>query len=176
MLKAFNLRLDPQLFRSLKAAALAQKISINAYCVNRLSKRSEVIGSHADVIQKLQKLFADDLVGVVLFGSTARGTQTASSDVDFMIVLNSRCPISTALYRQWDAEFDSANLSPHFVHLSDNIEKLGSLWLEVALEGKTLFDSTGLVENTLRKLRQLIAQGKFRRSMTYGVPYWKKVA
>ena len=170
------LRLNPTLFKSLKTAALAQKVSINAYCVSLLSQKTEVASEHAEVIQKLQKIFSDDLLGVVLFGSTARGTQTATSDVDLMIVLKSRRPIGNVLYRQWDNEFDSAKLSPHFVHLANDLEKVGSLWLEVALEGKTLSDPTRQIEKAIGKLRQLIAQGKFRRLMTYGVPYWKKVA
>lgn len=35
----------------------------------------------------LQSLFADDLQGIILYGSKARGTATAESDIDLLVVL-----------------------------------------------------------------------------------------
>ncbi len=183
MSKSFVLRLDPKLFEELRFQAARQQSSINAYCVSLLNKSKTPAVQLESTVEHLRGQFGDDLLAVVLFGSAARGTQTASSDIDLMIVLKDNIAIGKFLYRRWDAclaehpEAMLANqISPHFVHLVSDISLAGSLWLEVAIEGKILWTCSEVLETKLRELRSLIAEGKFKRSYSYGIPYWKKVA
>ena len=183
MSKSFVLRLDPKLFEELRHQAAVQQSSINAYCVSLLKKSKSSAAQLDTTVDHLRSEFGGDLLAVVLFGSAARGTQTISSDVDLMIVLKDDVTIGKALYRRWDAGLAnhpnaalSEQISPHFVHLVPDVRIAGSLWLEVAIEGKILWTSSQVMETKLRELRNLIAEGKFKRSYSYGIPYWKKVA
>ena len=75
----FLLRVESELFKNLKAKASAQKISINELCKSLLKKEYSDVGAALN-FQKLTSILKDqagiDLIGVVLFGSTARGTAT----------------------------------------------------------------------------------------------------
>ena len=44
----------------------------------------------------------DDLAGVVVYGSFARGESGDRSDVDLLVVLGTGKPITRALYRGWE--------------------------------------------------------------------------
>jgi hypothetical protein len=159
MKKAFVLRLDDSIMKRLKKQAELSNTSINALCSEFLQRAlSPKFQSNAWV---------------------ARGTERESSDIDLLIVLSDARPIESKLYREWDDAFDDKifnNVSPHFVHIAKDPHTVGSLWLEVAIEGKVLFDPQSVVETHLRGIRSLIAEGHFSRSVFQGVPYWKKVS
>jgi len=53
----------------------------NLLCLNEIKSK---------VKQKLQNLFKDDLIALVLFGSQARGDATVESDVDVLVVLKNK--------------------------------------------------------------------------------------
>ena len=180
MKKPFVLRLDPKAFSRLKSEAKRNDQSINAFCVELIERGlSPNPGALNPVAKEISNHYKDKLLGLVLFGSVARGTQRPSSDVDLLLILSDSVPIQGKLYREWDLfteQLKFEKYSPHFVHLPKDTQNVGSLWLEVALEGRVWIDKESKVEKQLSEIRQLIAEGVFERSYVYGVPYWKKVA
>ena len=75
----------------------------------------------------------NELQGVVLFGSAARGDAVESSDIDLLIVTSPSIELNRGLYRRWDELRTDDTVRPHFVHLPDPPDSAGSIWFEVAL-------------------------------------------
>jgi len=114
-----------------------------------------------------------DIDGLVLFGSLARGQETASSDVDLLIILNRSVALDRDVYSRWQFDrFAGREIAPLFVHLPAEGERAGGLWLEVALDGIVLFDRDLRVTRFLSRVRNLVAGGQVRRMVTHGHPYW----
>ncbi len=111
-------------------------------------------------------------MGVLLFGSRARGEERDDSDTDLLVVLDRTRPLVRALYEQWDEAAPLAAYSPHFVHLPESVAQAGSLWLEAAVDGVILEDPQGNVSRFLGSLRRAIASGQMVRRTAHGHPYW----
>ncbi len=121
---------------------------------------------------------------VALFGSCARGDAGAWSDVDLLIVVDKKVPVTRSLYRIWDETVadDAAiralgsSVNPHFAHLPGNRAGTaaggGSLWLEVALHGTILWQRTWALARWLGSARERMAEGAIRRRYAHGQPYW----
>lgn len=127
------------------------------------------------MVGRAVRLFGDHLVGVVVYGSWARGEATADSDVDSLIVLDHAVEIDRRLYRLWDDEpviWDGRAVEPHFVHLPDPEESMAGLWAEVALDGIVLHDPSLRLSARLGRVRRDIAEGRIRRHTSHGQPYW----
>jgi hypothetical protein len=177
----FVLRLPPEQHAALQDLAGATGVSLNTLCRQALT---EFLGSacpkpvaesvEEPLVRAVRQMLGPSLVGVVLFGSKARGEEHAGSDVDLLIVVAPERPLSRHLYRQWDEALPTGAYSPHFVHLPDSIEKAGSVWLETAVDGVVLHDGSGSVQRFLGRLRRVIAEGGLARRTAYGHPYWVK--
>src|SRR3989344_4069299 len=142
----FVIRVPPALHHTLKKVAEREGTSLNQICLNYLTLKSKApfIPSKEDfnwtqkVIDnfKTQKIVID---GIVAFGSVVRGEEKEGSDYDILIIISSPTELSPQLYHYWDeniAQNVPQSISPHFVVIPSDIKKLGSLWLEVALEGE----------------------------------------
>jgi hypothetical protein len=177
----FVLRLPPKQHAALQDLAAARDVSLNTLCRQALT---EFLGSASPkpvaesveepLVRAVRQMLGPSLVGVVLFGSKARGEEHAGSDVDLLIVVAPERPLSRHLYRQWDEAWPTGAYSPHFVHLPDSIEKAGSVWLETAVDGVVLHDGSGSVQRFLGRLRRVMAEGGLVRRTAYGHPYWVK--
>lgn len=166
----FVLRLAPEFHRALKDEARRNGESLNSLCLRKLQSvpSSSLQG---DVISQITDEFKP--LGIVLFGSMARGDATTKSDIDLLIILPEEIPISRALYQRWDQRIKNADrYSPQFVHLPKTGEAIGSLWLEVALDGDILFAGDGRIKNSLLRIRSQIAEGKYLRKISHGHAYW----
>ncbi len=179
----FVVRLPPELHASLQNDARSQSLSLNELCRLRLSGQSKPVsgarGLGDDLLTALQKLPVA-LIGLVLFGSQAKGGATANSDTDLLLVLEEGSILSRDLYSVWDKHFASLlsgatakSLTPHFAVLAPDLESRGSLWLEVSLSGILLWEKfPGKIEKHLIGIREAIANGRFRRKESHGHPYW----
>jgi hypothetical protein len=166
----FVLRLDPQLHKSLKAEAAKSGESLNSLCLRKISlaatpsRFSEIVGK---VISHFNPL------GVVLFGSVARGEERAGSDIDLLIVLDATKPVQRSLYSQWDEFINpSETFSPQFVHLPKAGMDVGSIWLETAIDGEILCDPKEVLKKEYIRIRSLIAAGAYLRKSSHGQSYW----
>jgi hypothetical protein len=138
-------------------------------------------GFAQELANALTREWGKDLIGIILFGSVARGEATAGSDIDILIVLEAGCGITRALYDRWDGMLRSRGnrsderVSPQFVVLPSDPSQVGSLWLEVAREGIIVSDPSGRVARFLVALRDYILSGAVTRRVAHGHPYWVRV-
>jgi predicted nucleotidyltransferase len=176
----FLLRIDPALHATLREAARASSLSLNAYCARKLAAPGlGVAGPAVDAVGRAAEIVGEDLLGVVAFGSWARAEMTSLSDIDLLMVLEPDVPVSRELYRAWDErplDWHGHAVEPHFVNLIDPGARLSSVWAEVATEGIVLFERDFAVSRRLVWIRRQIAEGRIVRRRTHGHPYWVEAA
>ena len=173
------LRLPLPLFAELKARAQAVGLSVNSLIIDSLRtiksvpNKITVTGAHAPLdLDKLQGLYEGKIRAVILFGSQARGEANQNSDIDLLLVLPPEVPISRSLYKLWDShKVAPSNVSPQFCH-SPNLRGIGSLWLEVAIDGIVLWEQNLEVSQTLIHVRQEILASVYTRKQAHGHYYW----
>lgn len=178
----FLLRLPTGLHSALKAAAAEAGVSLNDYCVHKLAAP---VGDLArlrggtDAVLRASALFGERLVGVVAFGSWARGRASEGSDLDLLVVVEDGVPLTRSLYRKWDEQpivWDARRVEPHFVHLPRPGVVVAGVWPEVALDGIVLFERSLRVSLRLSEVRRDIVEGRIVRKIAHGQPYWALVA
>jgi len=186
------LRLPPSLHQQLKQDASSADTSLNRHCRTLLSKRTTDSSAEGARISltlaagrsgrraSLQDLSAgvletwgSSVEGLVLFGSFARGRQTANSDIDLLVVLNRSVTLDRDIYSRWRIrKFEGREVAPLLVQIPGDAERIGGLWFEVALDGIVLFDRDLHLSRFFSHVRDLVAGGRVRRMVTHGHPYW----
>lgn len=173
----FLLRMPGSTHAMLEAAARASRLSLNAYCVRKLTAAGPDGldgGQEAALVSRAAAVAADALVAVILHGSWVRGDATQSSDVDLLVVVEPRIAPNRQWYREWDtrpAVWEGRVVDPHFVHPPPE-DGLSGLWAEVAIDGIVLFDRDRRISAALARIRRAIASGRFVRRVVHGQPYW----
>lgn len=188
----FVLRVPPELHGRLRDLASRRGLSLNALCTEVLAAEVEEAanpsrggdqqasaGPMARLIDRCRTVFDRQLLGVVHFGSTARGEASPASDVDLLLVLAPDVPLRRRLYTRWSSEVDplavelfEREVSPHFCHLPDAPATAGGLWLEVSIDGSVVWERDGVVSQALRRILGHLAGGGATRRMQHGHPYW----
>ena len=176
----FVLRLAPELHAELQLAARQAGLSLNEYCSRKLSAPlGELqLGPAANLVQRALELHAAELLGVVAFGSWARGEAGPQSDVDVLVVLADGQPLSRGLYQPWDEappSWSGHAVQVHLVQLPQPAAA-GTVWAEAAIDGIVLFERGLAVSRALANIRRDIAEGRLVRRTLHGQPYWAKVA
>ena len=178
----FLLRLDPGLHSILREAACARGVSLNEYCATKLAApigEPFAFGGAPATVRRAAAMFGDSLIGVVAFGSWARGELADTSDIDVLVVVDQDVAITRDLYRRWDEEavtWDGRRLDPHFVHLPAARRMVSGLWAEVAIDGMVLFERDLRLSSALSAVRRSLAEGRLRRRVVHGQGYWTEVA
>jgi len=168
--------MDSGLHAALREAAREAVLSLNEYCVRKLAHPARPeLAAAAGVTARAAEIAGSHLVGIVVFGSWARGAATESSDVDILVVVGAGLPLNRALYRQWDEaplRWGDHRVEPHFVRLPGPEDRVSGLWAEVALDGVVLFEHGLELSRKLADLRAQIAEGRIVRRRSSGHPYW----
>lgn len=178
----FVLRIDAGLHAALREAARAQQVSLNEYCATRLAApigSLDAFGSAPAAVSRAASLLGDALIGVVAFGSWARGELADCSDIDLLVVAEERIAITRALYRQWDEAplaWNGHIVEPHFVRMPQDTQSISGMWAEVALDGIVIFARDLRLPAHLAALRRALASGRLRRGEVHGQGYWAQVA
>ena len=174
-------RIPPDLHARATRAARELGVSLNEYCrlaveqyTDGVVHQERDVGPHGRWVRETRELVGDNLEGVVLFGSQARGEATTASDIDLLIVVSQAVDLSRELYHRWDTLGLDPRVNPHFVHSPGNVLAAGSIWYEVALDGIVLYERDRRVSGFLQSARQAIADGRIRRRYAHGHPYWVK--
>ncbi len=181
----FVIRMPGALHGRLKDEARQTGQSLNQICVAKLQAQEPPLAATGiispDFLDNIRRRWREDLLGVVLFGSTARGEATEGSDIDLLMVMRPQVKIVRSLYRLWEelcrdytGAQDSERISPHFVSLPGNVREAGGLWYEAALDGIALWAGDHRVMRFLASVREAMSRGQIRRRMLHGSPYWVK--
>ncbi len=169
----FVLRLPPAFHKQLKRTAQAGGISLNDLCLRLLSggvARETPLGG---IVDRVVLESGDALAGLVIFGSYARGSEQATSDIDVLIVVDQ--PVTRSMYATWDAGSIRLNghvVEPHYVSMPDRAGPITSLWAEVAMEGAVAYDPSLRISRYLTHVRHAILNGGLVRRVAQGKPYW----
>ncbi len=116
---------------------------------------------------------ASAIVGMVLYGSWARGEATEASDIDILVVMESTFPIRRELYTVIDSiEGLDPRISISIAHLPKEEKHPNGLWLEICRDGVILTDTHAQIAEAMDKIRQLVGSGKIIRHETHGQGYW----
>jgi predicted nucleotidyltransferase len=174
---SFILRTPPALHGWLKETAAKRALSLNATCcslLDEISTLKNTTSSELDgVIRVIKDWLGSKLLGIVLFGSRARGDSWHGSDYDLLVIVSNELTICRELYRDWDNLRILDQYSPHFCHLPERGDPLSPLFLEASIDGQILYDQAKITENYLRVLRYKIAAGQYTRSYLHGQPVWR---
>lgn len=176
------LRLPADLHSTLVKAASEAGLSFNELCVRRLRAPSDAHGLSAVrslVVSHARAVFGDRLVGVLVLGSWARGEAAAASDIDVLIVIDSKTALTRDLYRVWDADqlsFEGRAIDAHFTHPSPAGAVPTAVWCEASVDGIVWYDRDGAMTTRLGEVRRAIANGHVVRAFAHGQPYWKGAA
>lgn len=173
----FLLRLPKGLYAALQRAAAESALSLNEYCIRRLATSGPIAANHAsaaDVVNRALAVAGDDVVGVIVYGSWARGSAGPGSDLDVLVVVDRKRELTRTLYADWDRApltWDGREVDPHFVHLPKTGQATG-VWGEAAVDGILLFERELAVSAALAGVRRDIADGRLVRRTVHGQPYW----
>jgi predicted nucleotidyltransferase len=168
--------------RQLTARAAACKLSLNEYCVRKLAGPESMVLADPTVLAiraRADAIAGARLLGIIVHGSWVRGEARATSDVDVLLVVSRAVALTRDLYRAWDEApmaWGGRAVDAHFIHLPDETDRAGGVWCEAAVEGVLVHDRDGRVDQTLRRIRRLIADGRLVRKHAHGQPYWTVAA
>jgi predicted nucleotidyltransferase len=173
----FVLRLDPRLHELLRDEARAAAMSLNDWCGRTLAAPGAdgLLDAAPGVVLTIRSRLGCDLVGIIIYGSFARGELAVGSDVDLLVVLAAGKPITRSLYREWEGSLPTWNgreIDLHFVHLPAPADRVSGSWAEAAVCGIVLYDRDFAVSQRLIGIRERIASGGLVRRMSQGQPYW----
>ncbi|MDI6819925.1 MAG: nucleotidyltransferase domain-containing protein [Candidatus Hodarchaeaceae archaeon] len=149
----------------------------------------------ADVLERYCKIllghFKDGLLGVLVFGSVARGDWTPDSDIDLLIVVEGwKKPTwerSEELLKLRDelrntGEFSRAvragfvPIIQHYPLDKDEALRFHRMYLDACLDGIILFERDGFLTGVLEGVRKkLIEEGTRRVTTPSGEFYWVRV-
>lgn len=176
----FLLRIDPELHAALREAAQRTGLSLNDVCARRLATPStDGGGPGGEIVTRAAATFGDALLGVVAFGSWARGEAATDSDVDVLVVVDTEVAITRDLYRSWDqgpATWASRSVDVHFAHAPALGARASGMWFDVAMEGVVLYDRDLALSRLLVELRSRVASGRIVRHHVHGQRYWVEAA
>ena len=131
-------------------------------------------------VDRLRAAFGDNLVGVVLYGSHARGEARPESDADLLVIAEGLPE------RRYDRVFFLQRLvrgidgAPDLSLLGKTTEEFEgyfpSLYLDIGLDGVLLHDRDGYTAARLGRVREIIAQaGLSRRRLKGGLDWnWER--
>jgi len=129
---------------------------------------------------ELEKLLGDELVGLVLFGSWARGEAREDSDVDVFVVLKSLRGVEAraAVYKVVSRSVGRAAtlVDARADELFGEELELTPLLLNILVDGIVVYDRTGKLAELAAKARRLVeAEGLVRYRTPDGKYGWKRL-
>jgi hypothetical protein len=150
--------------------------------VNASSSRAAeaIVQKLRECTSELEKLLGDELVGLVLFGSWARGEAREDSDVDVFVVLKSLRGVEAraAVYKVVSRSVGRAVtlVDARADELFKDELELTPLLLNILVDGIVVYDRTGKLAELAAKARQLVeAEGLVKYRTPDGKYGWKRL-
>jgi len=131
------------------------------------------------VVEGLLQNFEGKIAAVAMFGSSARGESTDKSDMDFFVVvkdyassLERRLMLYRAIHDVVARDVTVIDVDEEDVFRQDL--EITSLLLNIAYDGKILYDPEGRLKRLFEKTKEIVAKlGLERRSTKDGKYWWK---
>ncbi|WP_252896859.1 nucleotidyltransferase domain-containing protein [Metallosphaera hakonensis] len=120
-----------------------------------------------EIVNAFLKIYGDDLVSLVLFGSYARGEQRKDSDIDLLVVLrkiddryevfkkffNVEKILDSTLYTKLREKGYDPYISPVFLDVNQ-ATVFRPLYIDIVFDAKLLFDRDNTMKNTFERVRK----------------------
>ncbi len=126
------------------------------------------------IVNALKKKLGDDLIAVALFGSYARGDYHERSDIDLLLIAR-----NLPENRLKQASFLSHAVAeckrmPSFVPYppEEFDTSFPSFYLDLGLDAIILYDTNGLLEQRLKRIREIIEEAGLYRTGTRHNFFW----
>lgn len=171
----FVLRLTPALHAALRAEAAVAGVSLNEHCTRILAGGAVGDAEALALVERVVHVVGAGLVGIVAYGSWARGTLADGSDIDLLVVVDAALPITRESYRSFDDPplcSSGRRVDVHLVHLPLPGASITGTWVEAATEGIVLRERGLELSRRLVDIRRRIAAGEIVRRVVHGQPYW----
>ncbi len=138
------------------------------------------------LLNELLKVFRDDLVSVVVYGSVARGTARKDSDIDVLIVVE-ELPRSRferlSMYMKAEENLDpllnellnrgyAVTISP-ILKTKREAERISPLYLDMVEDAIIVYDKNGFFEEILKRLRDKLMELGAERVWIGKKWYWR---
>jgi len=130
-----------------------------------------------EAVERLHAALGDDLIGVVLYGSHARGEAREDSDVDLLVIARDLPERRYDRSVRLQSVFQGIKDAPDFSVLGKTPEEFESyfpsLYLDIGLDGVVLHDRGGYVAGKLKRIREIIAHtGLVRLRLDRNNMFW----
>ncbi len=126
-------------------------------------------------VEALSRSLGDRLLAVVLFGSRSRGEAGEGSDWDLLVVVEGlpESPLERhiPLKRLLPPGCEAVSLLPRTPEEFE--DHMPSLYLDIALDGKILYDPQGYMAERLSHIRRLIGELGLYREWTEAGQEWR---
>ena len=138
------------------------------------------------LLNELLKVFRDDLISVVVYGSVARGTARKDSDIDVLIVVE-ELPRSRferlSMYMKAEENLDpllnellnrgyAVTISP-ILKTKREAERISPLYLDMVEDAIIVYDKNGFFEEILKRLRGKLMELGAERVWIGKKWYWR---
>ena len=138
------------------------------------------------LLNELLKVFRDDLISVVVYGSVARGTARRDSDIDVLIVVE-ELPRSRferlSIYMKAEENLDpllnellnrgyAVTISP-ILKTKREAERISPLYLDMVEDAIIVYDKNGFFEEILKRLRDKLRELGAERVWIGKKWYWR---
>jgi predicted nucleotidyltransferase len=128
------------------------------------------------IVEALQAGMGDHLISVVLFGSQARHEGRADSDWDLLVIAEGlpERAFARRLYLKNLLPVDCRGIVSILARTPAEFEaQLSSLYLDIALDGRVLYDRSGYMSRRLTALRQHMGEIGLYRERTPAGDWWR---
>ncbi len=129
----------------------------------------------ARAVDSLQTALGANLVSIVLFGSRARGDSKKQSDWDLLVIANElpKRYLERHLFLRTLLAPELASISFVAKTQREFESYLPSLYLDIALDGKILYDPDGYAFSRIKYLRNLIVKSGLVREHSTAGDTWR---